>query len=137
MKEILNEKIKKIEKVIFLLEEKKRYFKREIEKLEIEEWREKKANGWVPFVYFSSYYGSECGSDGTKLFYAFAPAAADKINLKMFEKVSFSHGDSTMSETNKQFENMLKEIAEDDYDYLDDCIAQAVWPELYKRYQKL
>jgi len=130
-REILKEKIKKIEKVISLLENKKRCFQQEIKKIEISEWKEKKANGWKPFIYYSSYYGSECGVGDVKLFYVFPPY----VNIEKWRGIYFSHGDSTENETNKEWEKFTDSI--EDCDYVDDHIIQSVWPELYEEYQRL
>jgi hypothetical protein len=135
MKKILEEKIKKIEKTISLLESKKRYFQQEIEKIEVEEWKKKREEGWQGFIFYSSYYGSECGVDASKLFYVFAPTA--NIDIERWKNVEFSHGDSTESETNKEFEKELKKLSDSDYDYVDDHIIQAVWPELYETYKRM
>jgi hypothetical protein len=133
-KEELFKKLKEVEEKIKKIEKEKKEIEEEIKKIEIGEWKERRNEGWQPFVFYSSYYGSECGRGDTKLFYVFAPT---KIDIKKWKNVEFSHGDSTESETNKNFEKELDKLRWEDYDFIDDYIVQAVWPELYEEYKKL
>jgi len=133
-RELLEKKLKVIEKAIEKLETRKNEISNKIKEIEIEEWKKRKEDGWVPFVFFSSYYGSECNVGDTKLFYVFAPTI---FNIDSWKNVEFSHGDSTESETNKKFEEFIDSIKYADYDFLDDDIVEAVWPELYQNYKRL
>jgi len=134
-REELLEKMKKIEQEIKVLEKQKMELVKGLEEISISEWRKKKEEGWEPFVFYSSYYGSECGIEGTKIFYAFSPNS--KFDAAKWTKAKFSHGDRTMEETNREFENFLDSLQYDQYDIVDDYVIQAVWPELYQDWKRL
>jgi len=136
-RELLQKKIKVLEKGIKNLEIKKQFLEKKLKEFDIKKWERRKNEGWRVFLYHSSYYGSECGVESTKLIYAFSPAAASHVNIDYWKNAKFSHGDSTMSESNKEFEKIIDSLELDEYDYLDDDIAQAVWPELYEVYKRL
>jgi hypothetical protein len=130
----IEEKIKKLSIQLEILQKQKKEI---VEGQQIAIWQERRKNGWKPFIYYSSYYGSECGVSDTKLLYVFSPAAAEFIDLEKWKNVEFSHGDSTESETNKEFEKELEKLDYDCYDYVEDHIIQAVWPELYEIYKRM
>jgi len=136
----------KMEERIKIIEKRIREISAELEILEREKkeilkgqqvalWTERRNAGWQPFIFYSSYYGSECGKECDKLFYVFSPTA--KIDVQKWQKIRFSHGDSTMSETNKELEKELEKLDFSEYDYIDDDTIQAVWPELYRDWRKL
>jgi len=131
------EEIKLIEKAIQKLEKRKLELKREMDEVKNREWKNRKDKGWRPFIFFSSYYGSECHVGDSKIFYVFSPMAADKINIEKWAKAHFAHGDRTQESDNEEFEKAIDELAFEDYDYLDDNTIQAVWPELYEVWKKL
>jgi len=133
MQELKNieEKIKELSMQLEILQKQKKEI---VERQQIVVWQERKKNGWKPFIYYSSYYGSECGTSDEKIFYAFSPNVP---NIDKWRDVKFAHGDRTMEQTNRDFEDFLDHINDDDCDIVDDNIAQAVWPELYEEYKKL
>jgi len=127
-------KLELLEKAIERLEEKKRKIEEAKREEEIREWLRRKDEGWQIFVLYSSYYGSECGEDSEIHFFCFAP----HVNIEKWEKVEFSHGNSTQAESNTKFGKFINSLTERvDYEsYLDEEVVQAVWPEVYKKYEK-
>jgi hypothetical protein len=135
----MEEKIKSIEKRIAELKTELEILEKEREKIienqQIEIWKKRRDEGWIPFIFYSSYYGTEYNTDGSKFFYVFSPVVA--VNIEKFKKMTFAHGDHTMEDTNKSFESFIDSLEYSDYDFLDDYIIQAVWPELYNDWKKI
>jgi indole-3-glycerol phosphate synthase len=103
-----------IERAIKKLEEKRNKIKNEIKEQEIEEWKKRKEEGWIPFV-LKTPYESNDGERGVIVdYYAFSP----------------SHKNI---EENLDLESFIKELKRDeDYYYFnDEYIFRAVWPEKY------
>jgi hypothetical protein len=105
-----------IERGIERLEQKRKKIKEEIKKEEIEKWKKRREEGWIPFV-LKTYYNND---DGERCiiaeYYAFSPSH----ELKNIEE-------------NLDLESFLKELKRDeDYYYFnDEYIFRAVWPEKY------
>jgi C4-type Zn-finger protein len=110
------ELLKVVEKAMEILESKREKIKNQIKKEEIEKWKKRKNEGWIPFVLkMPSSYEDDDGGSIIVDYYAFAPSTV--INKL---------------ETLETLENFLKSLSNDDYHYFnDETIFQAVWPEKY------